>query len=64
MLHEVRRALLRLPDEQRLAVALVLIEGLSYAEAAEVMEVPSGTVASRVARGRMGLMAQLEEVPA
>jgi RNA polymerase sigma-70 factor (ECF subfamily) len=62
--YAVGQAMARLPDDQRLAVALVLVEGLSYAEAAEVMEVPSGTVASRVARGRMGLMAQLEEAPA
>ncbi|HYE44958.1 MAG TPA: RNA polymerase sigma factor [Caulobacter sp.] len=56
----VSQAMARLPDDQRLAVALVLVEGLSYAEAGEVMETPPGTVASRVARGRMALMAQLE----
>ncbi len=59
--YAVGQAMARLPEDQRLAVALVLVEGLSYAEAAEVMEIPSGTVASRVARGRMGLMAQLED---
>ncbi len=45
-------ALARLPEEQRLAVALVLIEGLAYKEAAAVLEVPIGTVTSRLARGR------------
>jgi len=55
----VRRAIARLPDDQRLAVALVLVEGLSYAEAAEVMEVPQGTLTSRLGRGRAALMAEL-----
>lgn len=44
-----------LADEQRLAVSLVLIEGLSYQEAAEVMEVPIGTLTSRLARARTQL---------
>jgi RNA polymerase sigma-70 factor, ECF subfamily len=52
-------ALERLPEEQRLAVALVLIEGLSYKEAAYVMEVPIGTLTSRLARGRTALQAML-----
>ena len=48
----VTAALARLPEEQRLAVALVLVEGLSYQEAAEAMAVPIGTLTSRLARGR------------
>jgi RNA polymerase sigma-70 factor (ECF subfamily) len=55
----VEQALQRLPEEQRLAVALVLVEGLSYKEAASVMEVPIGTLTSRLARGREALMATL-----
>ncbi len=51
----VEDALARLPEEQRAAVALVLIEGLSYKEAAHVMEVPIGTLTSRLARGREAL---------
>jgi RNA polymerase sigma factor (sigma-70 family) len=58
---EVERAMARLPDEQRLAVALVLVEGLSYREAAEVMEVPPGTLTSRLVRGRAALLAELGE---
>ncbi|MBS3896379.1 RNA polymerase sigma factor [Silanimonas sp.] len=54
-------AMARLPDEQRLAVSLVLVEGLSYAEAAAVMEVPVGTLTSRLARGRQALQAILAE---
>jgi RNA polymerase sigma-70 factor, ECF subfamily len=52
-------AMERLPDEQRLAVALVLVEGLAYKEAAEVLDVPIGTVTSRLARGREALEALL-----
>ena len=54
-LHFLMRALERLPDEQREAVALVMIEGLSYAEAAEVLEIPAGTLTSRLVRGRQAL---------
>lgn len=56
----IQAALAALPQEQRIAVALVLIEGLSYKEAAEVLEVPIGTVTSRLARGREALQAQLQ----
>ena len=57
---EVERAIARLPQEQRLAVALVLVEGLSYKEAAEVLGVPQGTLTSRLGRGRQALLAELE----
>lgn len=59
----VQDALARLPDEQRLAVSLVLIEGLSYKEAAHVMSIPMGTLTSRLARGREALQALLCESP-
>ncbi|HEU4625591.1 MAG TPA: sigma-70 family RNA polymerase sigma factor [Steroidobacteraceae bacterium] len=52
-------AIARLPEEQRLVVALVLVEGLSYKEAAAVLDVPIGTVTSRLARGREALEALL-----
>jgi RNA polymerase sigma factor (sigma-70 family) len=58
---EVERAMARLPNDQRLAVALVLVEGLSYQEAAAVLEIPAGTLTSRLVRGRMALMAELAE---
>lgn len=51
----VEAAMAKLPDEQRLAVSLVLVEGLSYKEAADVLEVPIGTLTSRLARGRESL---------
>jgi RNA polymerase sigma-70 factor (ECF subfamily) len=55
----VAAAMQRLPEEQRLAVALVLVEGLSYQEAADVMEVPVGTLTSRLSRGREALAGML-----
>jgi RNA polymerase sigma-70 factor (ECF subfamily) len=57
----VQDAMARLPQEQCLAVALVLIEGLSYKEAAHVMDVPIGTLTSRLARAREALQAMLGE---
>jgi RNA polymerase sigma-70 factor (ECF subfamily) len=57
---DVERAMGKLPADQRLAVALVLVDGLSYREAAEVLEVPQGTLTSRLARGRMALLAELD----
>ena len=49
----------KLPEDQRLAIALVLVEGMSYKEAAEVLDVPIGTLTSRLARGRAALAAEL-----
>lgn len=57
----VQDAVARLPEEQRLAVALVLVEGLSYKEAAHIMDVPIGTLTSRLARAREALQAMLGE---
>ena len=53
------RALNRLPDDQREAVVLVMIEGLSYAEAADVLQIPAGTLTSRLVRGRQALARML-----
>jgi RNA polymerase sigma factor (sigma-70 family) len=55
----ISEAMGKLPDEQRMAVALVLVEGMSYKEAAEVLEIPIGTLTSRLARGRTALAADL-----
>jgi len=57
----VQVAMARLPEEQRLAVALVLIEGLSYKEAAETLGIPIGTLTSRLARGREALQSILTD---
>jgi RNA polymerase sigma-70 factor (ECF subfamily) len=48
----VEVAMARLPEEQRMAIALVLVEGLSYKDAAETLGIPIGTLTSRLARGR------------
>ena len=56
----VRRALARLPQVFRSAVVLRDIEGLSYEEIAEVLEVSIGTVKSRILRGRRALKELLE----
>ena len=56
----VQSAMARLPEEQRLAVSLVLVEGLPYKEAAEVLDIPIGTLTSRLARAREALQAMLE----
>jgi RNA polymerase sigma-70 factor (ECF subfamily) len=58
-LWSVSEAMDKLPEEQRLAVALVLVEGMSYKEAAALLEVPMGTITSRLARGRAALAATL-----
>jgi RNA polymerase sigma-70 factor, ECF subfamily len=55
----IEAALLRLPEDQRLAVSLVLVEGLAYKDAADVLEVPIGTLTSRLARGREALQEML-----
>lgn len=55
----LQRALMALPEEQREAIALVIIEGLSYKEAAGVLDIPIGTLTSRLARGREALQADL-----
>lgn len=48
----VRRAMDGLPEAQRSVLVLVCVQGLSYREAAEILEVPVGTVMSRLARAR------------
>jgi RNA polymerase sigma factor (sigma-70 family) len=54
-LQDVTRAFQALPLEQREALALVVIEGLSYRKAADILDVPIGTLTSRIARAREAL---------
>jgi RNA polymerase sigma-70 factor (ECF subfamily) len=54
-LSEVERALGRLPDEQREALLLVVVEGASYADAASILGIPAGTLMSRLGRARAAL---------
>jgi RNA polymerase sigma-70 factor (ECF subfamily) len=56
----IDRALATLPDELRVAVTLRDVQGLDYKEIASVLEVPIGTVESRIFRGRQRLKPLLE----
>jgi RNA polymerase sigma factor (sigma-70 family) len=51
----VRKAVAQLSDDQRVVVGLVLVEGLPYKEAAQVLGIPVGTLTSRLARAREAL---------
>jgi RNA polymerase sigma-70 factor (ECF subfamily) len=57
---DIERALATLVEDQRTALLLVVLEGLSYREVAEVQGVPIGTVMSRLARARAQIKAYLE----
>lgn len=59
-LDEVNLAMGRLPAEQREALALVAVQGMSYREAAQALEVPTGTIMSRLARARSALVRYLQ----
>jgi len=60
-LSDIDRAMQALPPEQREAIALVLVEGLSYKEAAAILNIPMGTLTSRLVRGRGALIELLGE---
>jgi len=60
-LQRVMAAMGQLPDEQREVVALILVEGFGYREAAELLDLPIGTVSSRLVRGRTALLALIGE---
>lgn len=57
---QVNKAMATLPDEQRAALSLVALEGCSYAEAAEILGAPIGTIMSRIARARRALSEVLD----
>lgn len=59
-LADVNTAMSKLPHDQRVLVALVCIDGISYSEAAAITGVPIGTVMSRLARARRQLHTYLE----
>ena len=56
---EVKEALESIPEQFRMAVILADIEGFSYKEIAEILDVPIGTVMSRIHRGRRQLQKRL-----
>lgn len=54
-LRDLERAIAKLPEEQRVAILLVGLEGMRYEEVAAVLNVPVGTIRSRLSRGRDAL---------
>ena len=58
-LQRAMSAMERLPDEQREVVALILIEGFGYREVSEMLDLPIGSVSSRLVRGRIALLEML-----
>ena len=62
-LAEVRRAMASLPGDQRAVLMLVCVEGMRYREVAEVLEIPEGTVMSRLSRARLALAEKLKDKP-
>lgn len=60
-LKRMMAAMEQLPDEQREVVALILIEGFAYREVCAMLDLPMGTVSSRLVRGRNRLLAMVGE---
>jgi RNA polymerase sigma-70 factor (ECF subfamily) len=54
-LNKVSEGIARLSAEQQMLIALIVVDGLSYKEAAEILDIPIGTVMSRLARARLSL---------
>mgnify|MGYP006376892797 FL=1 len=62
-LDAVRAAMASLPAEQRELMALVVIDGQSYKDAADILEIPIGTVMSRIARARRTIAQHVNRRP-
>ncbi|MGC2415086.1 MAG: sigma-70 family RNA polymerase sigma factor [Stellaceae bacterium] len=62
-LRDFERAIAKLPEEQRSVILLIALEGMRYEEVAEILDVPVGTVRSRLSRGREGLRRLMGIVP-
>lgn len=59
-LRDLRRAFARLPEPNQEVIVLVAIEGMAYKDAARLLEVPVGTVRSRLSRARSQLKAMMD----
>lgn len=57
----IQRAISLLSDDHRIVIGLVLVDGLPYKEAADVLEIPMGTLTSRLARAREALQGLLSD---
>lgn len=62
-MERARSALLALPEEQRTLMTLVVLDGMSYREAAVMLDIPIGTVMSRIARARRAIDRQINGDP-
>jgi RNA polymerase sigma-70 factor (ECF subfamily) len=62
-LRDLERAIAKLPEEQRAVILLVGLEGMRYEEVAVVLDVPVGTIRSRLSRGREALRRLTGAVP-
>jgi len=60
---QVRDKVALLPEDQRAVLLLIAVEGVSYKEASAILEIPMGTVTSRLARARASLVDLLDERP-
>lgn len=60
---QVDAAMARLPEDQREIISLVAVQGLSYQDVADTLEIPKGTVMSRLARARAALSKLLDTAP-
>ena len=56
IVHKVRAAVARLPEGQRQVISLVDLEGFSYVEVATILDIPIGTVMSRLCRARAAML--------
>lgn len=61
---DLQRCLMRLPEDQRAVLLLITLEDLSYAAVAKILNVPAGTVMSRLSRARSRLRELMDEGPA
>lgn len=57
----IQKAMSMLSEDHRVVIALVLVDGMPYKEAAEVLEIPMGTLTSRLARAREALQGLLSD---
>ena len=62
-LRDLERALSQLPEEQRAAILLVGVEGFAYQQVADILGIPTGTVRSRISRGRDALRRMMDAEP-
>ena len=60
-LAQARSAILALPEDQRMLVNLVIVDGRSYQEAADVLDIPIGTVMSRLSRARRAVADRMSQ---